>query len=100
MHIPNDRDLALNGGLFKDDFETESHKANGFQAYDDFLEFGKRIGITEVRTQKIIESFSNSPTKVHALIERSFLSAEMKQKYTDLFNDKLRAITYSFKGRK
>jgi len=100
MHIPTDRDLALNKGLFKDSFETESHQANRFLAYDDFLEFGKRIGIKEVRVRKLIESFANSQTKVLALVEKSFLSADMKQKYAELFKDKLRAITYSFKARK
>jgi serine/threonine-protein kinase HipA len=36
IHIPTDTDLALTTGLFKDDFETESHKVNGFHAFDDF----------------------------------------------------------------
>lgn len=96
IHIPTDVDLALTNGLFKDDFETESFRVNGFLAYDDFLEFGKRIGISEARTAKIIEGFANSQTAVIALIEKSFLSKEVKPKYVELFQDKFRAITYSF----
>jgi serine/threonine-protein kinase HipA len=100
IHIENDADLALSNGLFKDDFETESFKANGFLAYDDFLEFGKRIGILEARTAKIIEGFANSQKAVVALIEKSFLNEEIKPKYTALFQDKFRAITYSFSDRR
>jgi serine/threonine-protein kinase HipA len=98
IHIPTDTDLALTGGLFKDDFETESHAANGFLAFDDFLEFGKRIGITESRVQKIIQRFTDKQELVEALTTRSFLSVEARQKYISLFNDKLKAIMYSFSG--
>lgn len=100
IHIPTDTNLALNRGLFKDDFETESFKINGFHAYDDFLEFGKRIGITEARTQKIIEGFTNSQTEVIALAEKSFLSNEQKQRYIALFKDKFNAITYSYSDKR
>jgi serine/threonine-protein kinase HipA len=96
IHIPTDTDLALTRGLFKDDFETESHKVNGFHAFDDFLEFGKRIGIKESRTRKIIEHFLHSESKVLALAANSFLTNEIKEKYIALFKDKLKAITYSY----
>ena len=99
LHIPTDTDLALNRGLFKDDFQTESYKANGYYAYDDFLEFGKRIGILEARTQKILELFTTSQSEVIALTEKSFLNKEEKQKYIALFEDKFRAITYSFSAK-
>ena len=103
LHLPDDTDLALYNGLFKDDFQTISHKANAFYAFDDFLEFGKRIGISEARTYKIIEGFKGSHKEVKGLVEKSFLNAESKEKYLALFIDKLSAINYSFlspKGKK
>jgi len=103
IHLPNDTDLALHKGLFKDDFQTESHKANAFYAFDDFLEFGKRIGISEARTHKVIEGFTGSQNEVKDLVDKSFLNMECKEKYLALFNDKLGAINYSFlslKGKK
>ncbi|MCH7398775.1 HipA domain-containing protein [Belliella sp. DSM 107340] len=36
LHV-NDPELALKGGLFKNDYYTESYEANAFYAYDDFL---------------------------------------------------------------
>jgi serine/threonine-protein kinase HipA len=100
VHISTDSDLALTKGLFKDDFETESYKVNGYYAYDDFLEFGKRIGVAEVRVQKIIEKFTGSKKQVENLIQRSFLTEETKNKYFKLFSDKFNAITYSFSAKK
>ncbi|HXA00993.1 MAG TPA: HipA domain-containing protein [Cytophagaceae bacterium] len=96
IHIPTDTDFALTKGLFKDDFETESHNVNGFNAYDDFLEFGKRIGIKESRTRKIIESFLHTESEVIALTANSFLTDEIKERYITLFKDKLKAMTYSY----
>lgn len=96
IHLPNDADLALHKGLFKDDFRTESHNANAFYAFDDFLEFGKRIGISETRTQKVIKGFSGSQNEVKNLVDKSFLNTENKKIYLALFKDKLAAINYSF----
>jgi len=53
--------------LFKE-FETKSFEANGFYAYDDFLE----------------------------LIKRSFLSPKAKERYVALYLDRLRAVRYRF----
>lgn len=100
IHIPDDSDLALSKGLFKDDFETESYKANGYYAYDDFHEFGKRIGIKESRLNKFIEGFTNSKKQVEDLVRNSFLSEDAKQKYFDLYCNKLNAVGYSFSDKR
>ena len=96
IHIAQDTDVALTDGLFKDDFETESFKHNAFYAFDDFLEFGKRIGISETRTHKLINGFLNSQDEVFRLISNSFLNTESKERYTSLYKDKLNAINYSY----
>lgn len=100
IHIEQDSDMALSDGLFKNDFETKSYIANGFYAFDDFLEFGKRIEISEKRTLKLINGFSDSQKDVKHLVSNSFLTEENKKKYYALFKDKLTAINYSFLNQK
>src|SRR5207244_3867618 len=55
LHLPNESRTALE--LFKDDFETESYKANGCYAYDDFVVFARRLGLVEIRYRRILEKF-------------------------------------------
>jgi len=47
LHVPNEARTAL--ALFKDDFETDSYKANAFYCYDDFRELAVRLGLVERR---------------------------------------------------
>ena len=100
IHITDDTDMGLTDGLFKDDFETESFKANGYYTFDDFLEFGKRIGISHNRIHKLINGFSGSLDKVRELVRNSFLSDESKAEYIAFFESKLGAINYSFANSK
>ena len=95
LHV-NDSDIALKDGLFEDDFETESFKANGFYAYDDFKALGKKVGLPEKVVEKEINIFQNSSQKVKDLIVLSFLSPEFQTKYSMLFEDKLQRLNYSF----
>ncbi|HSZ25482.1 MAG TPA: HipA domain-containing protein, partial [Cytophagaceae bacterium] len=77
LHV-DDSDLAFKDGLFEGDFETESFKANGFYAYDDFYELGLRVGLPEsIVTQEIL-LFSAFEKEVEGLISLSFLNEEMK----------------------
>lgn len=97
LHV-DDTDMALKDGLFIDFEMTESYKVNGFYAYDDFLEFGKRLGLIESRMLNILNQFRVEHEEVHALIERSFLSTTMKEAYTAVYLDKLKALNYSYSG--
>ena len=98
LHGDNFTDLAAEDGFFSDDFETESYQANAFYAYDDFLEFGRRVGIVEKRVRKIISDISavKKEPKVKEMAERSFLNSENKEVYYDLYQDKLKRFRYSF----
>jgi len=96
LHV-NDGYLALENGLFKGDYETESFKANGFYAYDDFYDFGIKIGLQKKRMLKILDEFRlEHYEEVKALTERSFLSPELQEKYLVLFEERQRSINYSF----
>jgi serine/threonine-protein kinase HipA len=95
----DDSAMALNDGLFKDFEMTESFEANGYYAYDDFFEFGRRIGLIQSRMERILQTFMTDKKKVHLLIAHSYLSKELKKSYKDKYLDKLKAINYSFSGR-
>ncbi len=96
LHVPNESRTAL--GLFKDDFETESFKANAFYAYDDFQELARRLGLRERRFARIMRAFIDRENAVLALLERSALSDECKQLYKAHMQDSIKALTYSFAG--
>ena len=97
IHIPEDTAMALTDGLFHDDYYSESYQVNGFYTYDDFLEFGLRIGMVESRINKIIERFRNSIDEVRLLIYKSFLSQESKDLYDKLFTTRIRTLSDSYK---
>lgn len=94
LHV-DDTAMALQNGLFKDDYSTESFESNGFYAYDDFYEFGLKIGLVKSRIIKILNKFRNQTDDVKSLIKRSFLSEEMKKAYMDSYLNRLKAINYS-----
>ena len=98
LHV-DDTAMALNDGLFKDEYSTESFKANTFYAYDDFYEFGLKIGLVKSRIVKILNKFRSNSERVQSLTERSFLNDEMKKAYMNSYLNKLKALNYSMTGR-
>jgi serine/threonine-protein kinase HipA len=97
LHV-DDTAMALDEGLFKDDYTTESFEANAFYAYDDFYEFGLKIGLVKSRIVKILNKFRSNSERVQSLTERSFLNDEMKKAYMDSYLNKLKALDYSMAG--
>ena len=98
LHV-NDTDMATIDGLFSQDYETPSFKANAFYAYDDFLDFGIKIGINEKRVKRLIAIFQKDHALTHQLIAHSFLSEETQKTYTSLYLDKLQRLNYAFLKR-
>ena len=97
IHI-DDSYLALEDGLFKDGYATESYKANGFYAYDDFLEFGLKIGLNEKREKRILDVFrSEKMDEVKSMISRSYLVDDVKKEYEKAYLERLKVLNYSFK---
>ena len=97
IHV-KDPELALKDGLFKNEYSTKSFEANGFYAFDDFYELGIKIGILESRVKKILQEFTHPQPEVGSLIQRSFLNVEIKETYLELYRDRLKTLTYSFKA--
>jgi serine/threonine-protein kinase HipA len=97
LHV-DDSDLALNNGLFKDDFETDSYIANAFYAYDDWFAFGVRIGIFEQRVRRQLALFQQDYADVRALVANSFLSEQGKQQFMACYESRLQRLRYSMVG--
>lgn len=96
IHI-DDSYLALEDGLFKNDYATESYQANGYYAYDDFYEFGLKIGLNEKRKKRILDMFrSTNIEEVKSMISRSYLNDEVKKEYESAYLDRLKTLNYSF----
>ena len=92
-----DTDIALKNGMFVDDYETDSYKANAFYAYDDFFDLGKRAGLSESIVKQEIVNFINHTELVADLISRSFLEDSVKSQYLAEYQNKLRRLGYSHK---
>lgn len=96
IHIPSDSFFALRDGLFSTDYSTESFKALGFYAYDDFYEFGMRIGLMESRITKILDKCRIENGATRELIGRSFLNGEVKALYGSHYADRLKMLNNSY----
>lgn len=96
LHV-DDSAMALQDGLFADDYETDSFRNNGFYAYDDFYKFSLKIGLQEKRARTLLNRYRTPQPKVALLTERSFLSTEAKSLYLAAYRERLKALNYSFR---
>jgi serine/threonine-protein kinase HipA len=97
IHSPGEADMALT--LFKDRF-TEAFDGHGFYTYDDFLEFGKVLGIKESRVVRIIEEFNGKDESIDGLVDGSFLRDDLKEFYKKTYKDKLTRLKVFFSKAK
>lgn len=85
LHV-DDSDFALDKGLFADDFKSEEYKKSGHPSKADFIEFAKRIGVTETRTGKLLNPFIEEQPFVETLVHHSFLSEANKRSYLLMYS--------------
>ena len=78
LQLRNPRIFALDKGLFKEGMKLSDTR---IICRSDFVEFGKRIGLQERVIQQELKNFSTEQPMVKELLERSFLSAELKEHY-------------------
>ena len=78
LQLRNPRIFALDKGLFKEGMKLSDTRTI---SRSDFVEFGKRIGLQERVLQQELKNFSTEQPMVKELLERSFLSAELKEHY-------------------
>ncbi|TAH12074.1 MAG: type II toxin-antitoxin system HipA family toxin [Runella slithyformis] len=98
LHL-SDWDMALKDGLFNDDYETDSYVANAFYAFDDFMTFGIRIGMTEKRVHQQLSIFQKDYDKVRELTKNSWLSDTAQATYLACYVARLQRLNYAFKAR-
>jgi serine/threonine-protein kinase HipA len=91
MHV-NDSDFGLDKGLFADNFESETYKKTGHSGKEDFVEFGKRIGVREDRVEMLLEPYQTAQAAVETLVDRSFLSPANKKAYLDEYRARLKRL--------
>lgn len=91
-------DLALLGGLYDRDFEKLSFKTLGYYGYDDFFQFGMKMGIVSFRVKRFMDQLLGSKQEVEGMIGRSFLSDELKAEYYRLYEDRHARLSRSYSG--
>ena len=80
IHV-DDRDFALEEGLFMDDYMSPYMQANGRVGLEDLQEFAKRIGISEMRIAPLLAPYVERQPFIEDLINRSFLDDPTKSDY-------------------
>ncbi|RZK44743.1 MAG: HipA domain-containing protein, partial [Hymenobacter sp.] len=96
LHVDDGNGLALD--LFADDYETPSFAANGYLAYDDFFEFGRRIGLPPSRVRRVLADLASHEEATAQLLGRSFLSAEMQARYAASLEGRRQRLRYALAG--
>jgi serine/threonine-protein kinase HipA len=97
LHIA-DGDFALHDRLYSKDYEHPSYAHYGYHAYDDFYEFGLKIGLKPVRVRRMLDGFLHKTEAVETLVTHSFLNEAMKVQYKHWYHDKLRRLQTSMRG--
>ena len=79
LHTPGEAQTALD--LYKEYTETEFYAIYGVYGQVSFRELGKRLGIQEKRSARILTQMLSSREQVKRMIDHSFLSEEAKEIY-------------------
>ena len=89
LQLYEPRIFALDKGLFKEGMSTtDTHSI----CYDDFVEFGRRIGLTDKVIKQEIKNFQEPNPKAIELIEKSFLSDDLKKQYITAYKFRCRML--------
>ena len=91
LHLSIPRIFALDKGLFKEgmvlsDTNTIDRK--------DFEEFGRRIGLSERLVKRELDTFATPNPLAKSLIDRSFLSENLKRSYWLSYNYRRSTLTF------
>ncbi|MDJ0364286.1 HipA domain-containing protein [Hymenobacter sp. H14-R3] len=97
LHVQGGNGLALD--LFADDYETPSFVANAYLAYDDFLEFGIRIGLPISRVRRVLADMAGHEAATEKLLARSFLPPARQAAYAASLASRRQRLRCSLAGR-
>jgi len=90
MHIGGD-DIGLHNGFAPSFDKSDVYAQTGHPCKIDFATFATNIGISPVRSVKLIEQFQTLPPSVTELIGRSYLSTEKhKRNYLRIVEERIK----------
>lgn len=88
IHV-NDGDFALQDGLIPKSDYSNVYLRTLHPCKDDFITFGKHIGVLPKKLTAIVELFATEQPKVYELIENSFLDEKVKRMYKQSYQVRL-----------
>jgi len=88
LHV-DDTDFALEQGLFADSFQSPYFRKRNHAGKTDFAELARRTGISEKRTEKLLEPFLQKYPSLDALVQKSLLSEQSKRGYLLMYQTKM-----------
>ena len=91
LHLVNHRIFALDKGLFKEGMQLSDVRQ---VCRKDFEEFGHRIGLNDKTVQRELDFFAAVPPEAEQLIDRSFLSEELKKQYWNSLDYRRKMLTF------
>lgn len=91
LHIYEPRIFALDKGLFKEGMKLTDTR---WIKREDFVEFGRRLGLPMRVINKDLEMFITSQPLAYQLIENSFLSDYLKESYRSSFDFRRQILTF------
>ena len=95
LHLPDASRLACD--LFDGDDMTNSYSALGFECYDDFYDFGIKVGIQPKIVVKLLKDIISHHMYVFDMLDRSFMSSLAIEKYKERVIDRTKALITSYK---
>jgi len=90
IHTPQESDTALD--LYEGDIKSEFYSTYGYYDRQNFMELARRLGIIEKRAERIIDQFPAGKEQINEIVQKSFLSQEVKNIYIASFVDKVKRI--------
>lgn len=89
LHI-NDDNLGLHDGLYDGDMKEPPYLNYGVYTRQSFILFAGKIGVQTSLADKILDESMRSLLPAIEMIERSFLSKEAKETYTEIIGERYR----------
>jgi len=86
LHTPSESDTALS--LHVGDMNSAFYQKYGYYGKPNFIEFAKKLGIEEIRAERILSEFNNKKELAIEFINQSFLNEVVKQKYISNYIEK------------
>ena len=91
LHLVNHRIFALDKGLFKEGMQLSDVRQ---VCRKNFEEFGHRIGLNDKTVQRELDFFAAVHPEAEQLIDRSFLSEELKKQYWNSLDYRRKMLTF------